>query len=110
MYDSDSSQRAHPEGWTFSLPSSDAMFVHILALFIYPFLTSGQNLTVPWTWVRASPLPLRALMKGPLFQNSSNFYTRDERISLAQGAIDRFINDGFPSGTISTAIAGGNSM
>jgi hypothetical protein len=35
-------------------------------------------------------------------QNTSSYFTRSERISLAQGAIDQIITHSFPPGTLAT--------
>jgi hypothetical protein len=37
-------------------------------------------------------------------QNTSSHFTRSERISLAQGAIDQIITHSFPSGTLAKLI------
>jgi hypothetical protein len=39
-------------------------------------------------------------------QNTSSIFTRTEKISLAQGAIDQFIKLGYPAGSIHAAISG----
>jgi hypothetical protein len=38
-------------------------------------------------------------------QNTSSYFTRQERISLAQGAVEQLIAHGFPPGTMARAVA-----
>jgi hypothetical protein len=51
----------------------------------------------------ACPVILRST-KTDGSQNTSNHFTRSERISLAQGAIDQIITHGFPPGTMAKAL------
>jgi hypothetical protein len=52
----------------------------------------------------ACPIVLRSTnTDGP--QNTSSHFTRSERISLAQGAIDQIITQSFPSGTMAKVMS-----
>jgi hypothetical protein len=43
-------------------------------------------------------------------QNTSSYFTRSERIALAQGAIDLIITNSFPPGTVAALSALGNQI
>jgi hypothetical protein len=70
---------------------------------------AAQNFTIPsrWTVSLNHDSPLICARSSHL-QNTSSFFSRAERISLAQRAIDKFKEFGYTDGTMKSAIVTSN--
>jgi hypothetical protein len=68
----------------------------------------AQDYPSPSTWVRHPLSPCRRRSEAYTFQTATSVYNHEQRLALAQGAVDVFIRDVYPAGTMVKAVEEGN--
>jgi hypothetical protein len=84
------------------------MTLHLFAFLCLSLAAWAQDYPSPSTWVRHRFSPCRRRSEAYTLQNATSVYTHEQRLALAQGAVDVFIRDVYPAGTMVKAVTEGN--